>query len=243
VQRTSASLGACFARELSDAHCHALARAIALLGPTGYATESDPKTHEAKRTVPPHVLTERSLRAWKTCGWERSQGKKPKPDALIFPSTNGGPHRPPSAMLLRRDLASAGCPTTYAGFPIDFHACRRSFATWLAEKEVDHGIRKRLMGHRAADVTEAHYTTRSLKRLGEAIGRIQLKVSVGQVVSVPLAIVPTEPANVAKYVATPEASATLIFVSDAISKRYVEPISRLELETCGLRNRGTHYPN
>jgi integrase len=212
-------------------------KAIALLGPKGHATESDPKTHEAKRTVPLHVLTARTLRAWKACGWERSQRRKPKPDDLIFPSTTGGPHRPPSAKLLRRDLAEAGCPTTYADLPIDFHACRRSFATWLAEEEVDHSIRKRLMGHRAADVTEAHYTTRSLKRLGEAIAKIPLKLTASEIVSVPLAIVPSEPANVANYVATPEASATLIFISDVISERYGEPISRLELETCGLRKR------
>jgi integrase len=59
----------------------------------------------------------------------------------------GAPWRPRSADVLRIQLRAAGCDDKYAGKPIDFHALRRSFATWLARRverraQVDHGAHR-----------------------------------------------------------------------------------------------------
>jgi hypothetical protein len=64
---------------------------------------------------------------------------------------------------------------------IDFKATRSPFATWLDEAGVDERVRKRLMGHRASDVTERHYTKRELERLAEAVAMIGLEWRPGTV--------------------------------------------------------------
>jgi integrase len=93
----------------------------------------------------------------------------------------------PSAKHIRSDLEAAGCPKEYAGHEIDFHACRRSFATWLAEADVPDPIIKRLMGHRAAGVTEKHHTARTLTKLKDAVEKIELDLSMADdVVSLPI---------------------------------------------------------
>jgi integrase len=132
------------------------------------------KTRRGVRKVPLHAAAVKALKAWLSEGWVVLVGRKPKPSDPVFPDADGQHYRPRSAEYIRADLEAAGCATTYAGHPIDFHATRRSFATWLEEAEVPEGIRKRLMGHGGAGVTDESYTAKTLARLAEAVGRISL---------------------------------------------------------------------
>jgi hypothetical protein len=86
-------------------------------------------------------------------------------------------------------------------------------------------------------VTEPHYTARRLGRLRDAVERLQLSVSIVDVVSTPVAIVPSEPPNVANYVADSDASATVLVVSEVISGTYAEVRTGFEPAYNGFANR------
>jgi integrase len=77
--------------------------------------------------------------------------------------------------IVRADLLAARLPETHDGRPVDFKATRSTFATMLDDAGVDERIRKRLMGHRSGDVTETHYTPRSLAQLAAAVATIGLE--------------------------------------------------------------------
>ena len=145
------------------------------------------KTSNARRKVPLHHHAVRALRAWKSGGWTVLVGRHARPADAVFSNSKGGHTRPRSAEHIRADLAACGCLTEIAGHPVDAHATRRTFATWLAEAEVDEGIRRRLMGHSGASVTDQHYTAKTLARLAEAVERIELDTGRGQVIAVDFA--------------------------------------------------------
>jgi integrase len=197
-----------------------------------------PKTVHGYRKVPLHKLTARALRAWKSSGFVVLVGRHAKPTDPVFPSAEGKHHRPRSAALIREDLARAGCSTTYAGQDIDFHALRRSFATWLAEAEVPEGLRRRLMGHSGSDVTDAHYTSKALGQLLEAVQRITLNIKTGKLVRLPMrraAGVPNDGAQtdgLAAPLAAPVQQAI-----DATPRNQLAPPRRFERPTNGLGNR------
>ncbi len=146
------------------------------------------KTRRGVRKVPLHPIAAKALRAWRAGGWVELVGHHARPTDPVFPNAAGETYRPRSAALIRADLEAAGCATTYGGHAIDFHATRRSFATWLEEAEVPEGIRKRLMGHGGAGVTDESYTAKTLARLAEAVGRIGLDLSAGKIVELPLKV-------------------------------------------------------
>ncbi len=150
------------------------------------------KTRDAVRTNPLHHLATRALRAWKSDGWARFVGRRPELADLVFPDERGAPRRPRDAQNLRRDLKVAGCPTKYGVEDITFKdATRHSFATWLGAAGIPDEIIGRLEGHSAKSVTRRHYIGDDLARLQEAIERIKLDLSTGQVVTLTLALATT----------------------------------------------------
>ncbi len=141
------------------------------------------KTRHSLRELPLHPLAVAGLRRWKTGGWVLLVGRHARPNDPVFPDADGRHRRPRSAALLRRDLAAAGCPTTYGGVhPIDFHAIRRSFATWLDENGVKSELIDRMMGHAGRSVRSRHYTSAEKEVMQGAIRTIQLNLGMGKVI-------------------------------------------------------------
>ncbi len=147
----------------------------------------DLKTGNSSRQVPLHRVLARILRAWVTTGWERYVGRKPTSADPLFPDSAGFrcSREGKAAARLRRALGRANLPKTYQGANITFHSLRRTFGTLLLEAGVDERLRLRLMGQAAGSVN-AHYTATELRTLHAAIERIDVNVSAGQVVQLPL---------------------------------------------------------
>jgi integrase len=136
-----------------------------------------PKTRYAHRTLPLHPQTSKALHAWKTNGWVLLVGRQPRRSDPVFPNERGDHHRPRSAELLRHDLELAGCPTLFAGeHPLDFHATRRSFATWLEANGVSGDVIDRMMGHAAKNVRKRHYSATDIELMRRAVETIQLRI-------------------------------------------------------------------
>jgi integrase len=137
------------------------------------------KTTASARTVPLHPQLLPWLRVWRADGWRGLVGRDPKPEdpvlpkapAVRGPAAKVKPWRPDSARRIQRDLktASARAP---AG--IDFHATRRSFASWLEAAGVPHETIERLVGHEPRSVLARHYAATDLGALREAVGRLRL---------------------------------------------------------------------
>src|SRR5664280_341911 len=165
-----------------------ITKALALRGDDGFATLGATKTEYSKRTLPLHALAVRALRAWKSKGWVQYAGHKPKATDSVFPDEHGEPSRPRSAQLIRDDLETAKQPTKVGSADIDFHATRRSFLTWLTNAEVSSEIIDMLAGHAGKGVRARHYTARDLEVMAKAVAKIELDVTSGEVVSLPLAV-------------------------------------------------------
>jgi integrase len=137
-----------------------------------------PKTLAAIRDVPAHPALVAALRVWRA-GWIARLGREMKPDDPVFsrrPPEKGDRaiarhHRPFSAALLRRDLRKLGAE---AEGEVDFHACRRSFASALEAAGVAHELIERLMGHELRSVLGQHYAAPDLGVLREAVNRLRL---------------------------------------------------------------------
>lgn len=141
------------------------------------------KTRAARRRIPLHPLAIERLKRWRS---ETAivYGHKPVLTSPVFPSPVSGDHwRPRSAQHIRRDLKACGFSTKVGSTLIDAHATRRTFATMLAEAEVDEGLRRRLMGHTGASVTDQHYTAKTLARLAVAVAKITLSPEQGEVLT------------------------------------------------------------
>lgn len=147
------------------------------------------KTPDALRKNPLHHLAVRMLRAWKAGGWVRLVGRHPKPTDLVFPSLEGKLQRPRDADRFRTDLAIAECATKYGTEDITYKdGTRHSFATWLGAAGVPDELIGRLLGHSARSVTRRHYVGDDLAVLQEAVEKIVLDVSTGQLLTLPLAV-------------------------------------------------------
>lgn len=118
---------------------------------------------------------------------------------------------------LHRDIKAA-CKRAgiTAATPNDF---RRTHATLLSEEGVDADVTRRLLGHTTRALVDRIYA----RPRPEALGKL---AEAKLLTAVPLQIRHTEP-SVAEEGAASEANPA----------ENMEPISRLELETCGLRNR------
>ncbi len=131
-----------------------------------------PKTEAAIRRVPLHPAAVAALEKWRTRGFVMLVGRAAKPTDPVFPNAAGKHYRPKSAELLREDQEAAGCPTEWEGNKHELRGLRRNFATGLAEADVNEGLRRRLMGHGGAGVTDTNYTAKTLKAMYEAILRL-----------------------------------------------------------------------
>ncbi len=163
-------------------------KSCAIKGPKGWASVGETKTEDGVRLLPLHHLAVKALRTWKSGGFVQSVGRASKPSDPVFPDEKCKHYRPKSGELLRRDLRRAGCSDTYGTHNIDFHATRRSFATWLDANGVPEKTVKRLMGHAGAGVTQRNYTARVLEPLQAAVETIELNLSCGQVIALPLKV-------------------------------------------------------
>ena len=142
---------------------------------TRAATPTRPKTKYAHRVLPLHSLAAEALKTWKATGWVLLVGRRPQPTDPVFADEHGHAHRPRSAELLREDLEAAGCSTKYAGeYPIDFHATRRSFASWLEANEVPGDIVDRLLGQAGKSVRKRHYSATDLEAMRKEVETIRL---------------------------------------------------------------------
>jgi integrase-like protein len=116
-------------------------------------------------------------------------GRHPQPTDFVFPNASGEGWRPATAKMLRADLRAAGLPAAFQGHPYTAHATRRSFSTWLREAGVDAETRDRLMGHAPASVGERHYTAMTaavLAKLRDAVELIELDLSSGELIALPM---------------------------------------------------------
>ncbi|MEP7126841.1 MAG: tyrosine-type recombinase/integrase [Byssovorax sp.] len=198
-----------------------IVEAVAMVGAKGkggFAKAKAPKTKKSKRTLPLHPATVAALREWLKTGWIDLVGRAPGPEDFLFPGLNGRGARPRSAQLIRDDLAAVGLPIDLEGQPIDFKATRSSFSSWLDGADVPRERIKRLLGHAAHDVTEAHYTKRDLEQLMAAVLVIRLVWTPG--------------------LGTRPVAMTGGTSSEGNPTESLEPLSRLELETYGLRKDG-----
>ncbi|MGB0890143.1 MAG: tyrosine-type recombinase/integrase [Solirubrobacterales bacterium] len=152
-------------------------QALALKGdPDKWIGMAKPKTHKSQRVVPLHRAALGALRWWLDEGWELWTGRRPGPADHVFPSPHGKPWRPKGAKRIREDLRAVGRSGQSAkGNPVDFHASRRSFLTWLKEAGVDDLYRKRLAGHSDSSVTNTSYTGAELRLLRDVVNRIALE--------------------------------------------------------------------
>jgi hypothetical protein len=90
-------------------------------------------------------------------------------------------------------LRAVGLPDHYESNPYTAHATRRSFATWLTEAGVAESTIKRLMGHAGSGVTQQHYTAQSHAILRAGVEAIQMDLSTGQVIALPMQAVAASP--------------------------------------------------
>jgi integrase len=151
-------------------------RSVSGKGPDGWATASSTKTRASRRTVPLHPALVAALRVWITDGIEVYTTRQPAAESPLFPGPRTGRFsRPPSAELTRADLERAGCPTSYLGIPIDFHATRRTFSTWLDEAGVTERRVQRLLGHTSKSIAGKHYTGAELATLLEDVKKLPLR--------------------------------------------------------------------
>jgi hypothetical protein len=160
-------------------------------------------------------------------------GRHAKPQDFVLPSESGAAIRPRSAEALRAFLTLVNASDLHAGKPIDYHALRRSFATWLARAGVERSGRKLLLGHVEGDVTEEHYIERDLAMLHEAVCRIRLDLTRREGVALPFPAAGTAAFPAVLPAATHEGAGQ----KRPKSPKTLAPSGRIELPTFGLGNR------
>jgi integrase len=128
-----------------------------------------PPKKNSFRQIPLHPELVNRLRAWKQTGWKAYVGREPRAMDPVFPGADGSYQRTKAASLLRADLHTVRVSKTHAGFDIDAHALRRTFATLLADAEVPDVKIGALMGHAKINVTDAHYIFRRLESFVQVI--------------------------------------------------------------------------
>lgn len=148
-------------------------KAVQLKHRDGHAKMGKTKTRDSLRVIPLHSAARDALKEWLGM-WPRLVGRPSKPEDPIFPNASGGFYRPRSAELFRVDAAKANLPTQVDGFPMTFHALRRSFASWLKAAGVPAEARQTLLGHVPKTAEERHYSEEDIGLLAGFVGRIGL---------------------------------------------------------------------
>lgn len=142
------------------------------------------KTTASERTVPLHPQIVPWLRTWRAEGWRGVVGRDPRSEDPVFarvvgragPAAKVSAWRPDSARRFRADLALA---KVAAPEGIDFHATRRSLASWLEAARVPHELIERLLGHEPRSVLGRHYAAPDLGVLREALQRLGSRLAHG----------------------------------------------------------------
>ncbi len=222
-----------------DAGTVSVSKQLALRG-----DDTKPKTKHAHRTLPLHSLAGRALRAWKGGTWVLLVGRHARTTDAVFPNEEGEHYRPRSADLIRDDLAAAGCPTTFAGHSIEFHATRRSFATWLESSDVAGEVIDRMMGHACKTTRKRHYSATELESMSKAIETIKLDLGRSLPPAEHASDTPAPGADEAHadVAAQTVAHAALLAAPpqqeiSATGRNYRAPPTRIERVTHGLGNR------
>lgn len=143
-----------------------------------------PPKRRSFRTVPQHAILQEHLAAWRQ-RWETIVGRPPLPDDPVLTNARCEWMNEEPSRTFARDLAMWGCATTSPGIhpqtaepislPITFHSLRHTFITLLREADVDSVYIKALAGHKASDVTDAHYTAKSLPKLRQCIDKLSFE--------------------------------------------------------------------
>jgi integrase len=150
-------------------------KALPLMRKKGERPEvSKTKTFASQRLLPLHPLAADFLERFKAKAWAERVGWTPRPTDYVFPDEQGRAARPDSAGMLRTDLRGARLPDKKHDAWIDFHATRRSFATWLEDLGVYPETVDRLLGHVAKSVRAKHYAAVQIAPLREAVERLTL---------------------------------------------------------------------
>lgn len=169
--------------DANDVAALKVTKALALVGSDGMKQIQSPKNENSVRTVPLHPLATEALRWWVREGWGTFVGRKPTSSDALFPDERGRRSRPRSAEKLRDDLETAGLPTTFEGHNIVFHSTRASFCTQLEEEDASEPVKSRLMGQGAGTVADSHYTSKSFRRLRQAVESLKLNVTLADITS------------------------------------------------------------
>lgn len=140
----------------------------------GWARPGRTKNEHRLRTLPVHTTAVQALRLWLDQGYELWAGRKPEVGMPLFPGLDGDYSRTDAAVHIRQDLRAAGLPDKVDGRNVDFHATRRSCATWLEELGANDVHRKRLMGHAIKDVTDKNYTRKTRELMVQLRGTVEL---------------------------------------------------------------------
>lgn len=131
------------------------------------------KTRSGVRQIPLSPELVRALRWWLKVVWPsrlQKGARVPRPDDPVFCGVKRLFVRPPSALYLRKDLKTIEAP-----MDVVFHETRHSVNSWLLDLGVPEVHRKQLLGHAGKDVTDEHYTARSLPSLAATVARIPLR--------------------------------------------------------------------
>ena len=71
-------------------------------------------------------------------------------------------------------MSSYGLPLAVEGFPLTFHACRRTFLILLTDADVPEGDVKAVAGHNESGVTRRHYVAKNIDRIARGVGKVDL---------------------------------------------------------------------
>lgn len=168
---------------------------------------TDPRGSAAQGSqarLPLHPLATEALRWWLRDGWSTFVGRKPTSIDVLFPDEKGWPSRPRSAENLRKDLETAGLPTKFEGHNIVFHSTRASFCTQLEEEDASEPVKSRLMGQGAGTVADSHYTSKSFRRLRQAVESLKINVTLSDITTYQR---PARKRKVVPYAAAPNDTA------------------------------------
>ena len=217
-----------------------------------------PKSKYGKRDLPIHPLALAWLTWWKAEGWTayvepvEGEPRKATDEDFVFPSPAGEAQRPRDAEQFRDDLDAAKLPRDFVTpdgqrIPFVAYSLRHTFASWLSARDVEGEQIDRLLGQSPPSVRGRHYSAPSLDAMARAVAKIALTLPERPGVRPPSpegpSTTPTRPADAEPDRETtralPRPAPVVSPVVPALggSELTIEPPSRIELETYGLRNR------
>jgi integrase len=145
------------------------------------------KTPGSYRTIPIPPIVVDALLYWDT-EWKHHVGREPKPNDLIFPDQKGNPRAADAyADILKTELEACGVGKFYTlknrvdshGQPVklehDFHSCRRTYSTWLANHcNLTTADIEALTGHAPDGEGNQSYIDSCLERFYSAVASLPL---------------------------------------------------------------------